>query len=183
MTDRLALPRRYRDQLEALLRKHVPGVEVWAYGSRVNGESHDGSDLDLALRGPALEPLDGGFYDLLEAIEKSSIPILVQAHDWAMLPESFHREIERDYVVLQEGAKHTTAGKWRIALWGELATLEYGKSLRDYDSPAGVYKVYGTNGQIGWHSEPVSRSVLMQVSLLGARGPIGASTTRPIPSS
>ena len=101
MTDRLALPRRYRDQLEALLREHVPGVEVWAYGSRVNGESHDGSDLDLALRGPALEPLDGGFNDLLEAIEKSTIPILVQAHDWARLPESFHREIERDYVVVQ----------------------------------------------------------------------------------
>ena len=57
--------------------KHVPGVEVWAYGSRVNGESHDGSDLDLVLRGPALEPLDGGFFDLLEAIEKSNIPILV----------------------------------------------------------------------------------------------------------
>ena len=105
MTDRLELPRRYRDQLEALLREHVPGVEVWAYGSRVNGESHDGSDLDLVLRGPTLEPLDGGFYDLLEAIEKSNIPILVQAHDWAMLPESFHREIERGCVVVQEGAK------------------------------------------------------------------------------
>ena len=64
-----------------------------------------GSDLDLALRGPALEPLDGGFYDLLEAIEKSNIPILIQAHDWARLPESFHREIERDHVVVQEGAK------------------------------------------------------------------------------
>ena len=101
MSDRLALPRRYRDQLEALLRQHVPSVEVWAYGSRVNGESHEGSDLDLALRGPALEPLDAGFYELLEAIEKSNIPILVQAHDWARLPESFHREIEREYVVVQ----------------------------------------------------------------------------------
>ena len=105
MTDRLALPRRYRDQLEALLREHVPGVEVWAYGSRLNGESHDGSDLDMALCGPALEPLDGGFNDLLEAIEKSTIPILVQAHDWARLPESFHREIERDCIVVQEGAE------------------------------------------------------------------------------
>ena len=113
MTDRLALPLRYRDQIEALLREHVPGVEVWAYGSRVNGRSHDGSDLDLALRGPDLEPLDGGFYDLLEAIEKSNIPILVQAHDWAMLPESFHREIERDYVVVQKGAKQKPAGEWR----------------------------------------------------------------------
>ena len=109
MVDRLALPRRYRDQLEALLREHVPGVEVWAYGSRVNGESHEGSDLDLALRGPALEPLDGGFYDLLEAIGKSNIPILIQAHDWAMLPESFHREIERGYVVLQEETKKRSA--------------------------------------------------------------------------
>ena len=107
MTDRLALPRRYRDQLEALLGKHVPGVEVWAYGSRVNGESHDGSDLDLVLRGPTLEPLDGGFYDLLEAIEKSNIPFLVQAHDWTMLPESFHKEIERDYVVMQDGAQRS----------------------------------------------------------------------------
>ena len=123
MTDRLALPRRYRDQLEALLREHVPGVEVWAYGSRVNGESHDGSDLDLALRGPALEPLDGGFNDLLEAIEKSTIPILVQAHDWARLPESFHREIERDYVVVQEGAKQTAANSWREVALGDAAMV------------------------------------------------------------
>ena len=121
MTDRLALPRRYRDQLEALLREHVPGVEVWAYGSRVNGKSHEGSDLDLALRGPALKPLDGGLYDLLEAIEKSNIPFLVQVHDWAMLPESFHREIERDYVVLQKGAKKRStvaADRWRETDYG-----------------------------------------------------------------
>ena len=121
MTDRLELPRHYREQLEVLLRAHVPGVEVWAYGSRVSGENHDGSDLDLVLRGPALEPLDGGLYDLLEAIEKSNIPILIQAHDWVMLPESFHREIERDYVVVQEGADQRTASEWRRVTLGELS--------------------------------------------------------------
>ncbi len=94
MTDRLTLPLRYRRQLEALLRKHVPDTEVWAYGSRVNGRSHDGSDLDLVLRSPNLEPLGYEYLDLVEALEKSNIPILVQAHDWAQLPESFHREIE-----------------------------------------------------------------------------------------
>ena len=104
MTDRLALPRRYRDQLEALLREHVPGVEVWAYGSRGNGESHDGSDLDLVLRSTTLEPLGDGYLDLIYALEQSSIPILVQAHDWARLPESFHREIEREYVVVERVA-------------------------------------------------------------------------------
>ena len=125
MTDRLALPRRYRDQLEALLSKHVPGVEVWAYGSRVVGRGHEGSDLDLVLRGPALEPLDGGFYDLLEAIEKSNIPVLIQAHDWSMLPESFHREIKRDYVVVQKGSSEDSkdlTGQWREMTLGDVCT-------------------------------------------------------------
>lgn len=102
MTDRLDLPSRYRAELETLLREHVPDAEVWAYGSRVNGRSHKGSDLDLVLRGPTLEPLGHEYVEFVEALKQSNIPILVQAHDWARLPEIFHREIERDYVVVQE---------------------------------------------------------------------------------
>ena len=57
MTDRLDSPRRCREELEALLREHVPDAEVWAYGrSRVNGRCHSGSDLNLVLRSPSLEP-------------------------------------------------------------------------------------------------------------------------------
>ena len=129
-----------------------PGVEVWAYGSRVNGESHDGSDLDLALRGPALEPLDGGFYDLLEAIEKSNIPILVQAHDWAMLPESFRREIERGYVVLQEGAKQTAANSWHEVRLGDVMSFANGRSSPERSGDS-LYSVYGSNGIIGKSNE------------------------------
>ena len=152
MTDRLALPLRYRDQIEALLREHVPGVEVWAYGSRVNGRSHDGSDLDLALRGPDLEPLDGGFYDLLEAIEKSNIPILVQAHDWAMLPESFHREIERGYVVVQEGADQRTASEWRRVTLSDLIHIKHGFAFKGssiHDDPQGDILLTPGNFAIG----------------------------------
>ncbi len=116
MTDRLDLPLRYRRIVEALLREHVPDAEVWAYGSRVNGEGHEGSDLDLVVRGPGLEPLSEGFLNLLEAIEESDIPILVQAHDWARLPESFHQEIERNHMVVQGGTKQITdraaQGSW-----------------------------------------------------------------------
>ena len=155
MTDRLDLPLRYRDQLEALLREHVPDVEVWAYGSRVNGRSHDGSDLDLVLRSPTLEPLRDGYLDLVEALEQSNIPILVQVHDWAMLPESFHREIERDYVAMQKVTKQTPVSGWQTTMWGKFATLEYGKSLRGYQTSEGPYMVYGTNGQIGRHTEPL----------------------------
>ena len=42
MTDKLDLPHRYRDQLEALLREHVPGVEVWVYGSPREGREPRG---------------------------------------------------------------------------------------------------------------------------------------------
>ena len=104
MTERLDLPERYRKQIEVLLQKHLPEVEAWAYGSRVSGQSHPGSDLDLVLRSPTLEPVPRDKYvDFLEALERSNIPILVQAHDWARLPKSFHHEIERDYVVLFAG--------------------------------------------------------------------------------
>ena len=113
MTDRLDLPLPYRKQLEALLREHVPGVEVWAYGSRVSGESHAGSDLDLVLRSPNLKPLGGEYLDLVEALESSNIPILVQVFDWERLPESFHPEIERSYVVVQERAHQARGGEWR----------------------------------------------------------------------
>ena len=58
MTDRLDSPRRCREEPEALLREHVPNAEVWAHGrSRVNGRGHSGSDLDLVVRSPTLEPL------------------------------------------------------------------------------------------------------------------------------
>ena len=100
MTERLDLSRRYQQQIEALLQEHLPELEAWAYGSRINGRGHPGSDLDLVLRSPTLEPVPWDRYvDFADALEQSNIPILVQAHDWARLPESFHREIERDYVV------------------------------------------------------------------------------------
>jgi len=44
--------------------------------------------------------------------------------------------------------------EWRNTTWDEVATLEYGKSLRDYAAPA-KYRVYGTNGPIGWHDKPL----------------------------
>ena len=127
MTKRLDLPRRYRDQIEALLREHVPGVEVWAYGSRVSGRSHEGSDLDLVLRGPDLKRIPSGqLADLIEALEESNVPILVQTHDWARLPERFHREIEREYVMLVAGGEDGVGSEWREVPVSEVASAVIG---------------------------------------------------------
>lgn len=99
---KLHLRQQDRERLLAFLEIHLPDVEVWAYGSRVNGRSHDGSDLDLVLRSPDLSPIDLDKLNALdEALKESNIPIIIEARDWNRLPESFHREIERNYVVLR----------------------------------------------------------------------------------
>ncbi len=103
MADGLHLKPRHCEELGALLRKYLPGVEVWAYGSRVSGKSHDGSDLDLVLRGPGLNEIPiGQLRDFKEAVRESTIPFLVEARDRARLPKRFHQEIERRHVVFVE---------------------------------------------------------------------------------
>ncbi len=104
MTDRLELLPRHRRMVEAILHLYVAGVEVWAYGSRVRGDSYDGSDLDLVLRGPGLAEIP---YSRLTALRRafsdSTIPIIVEVRDWATMPAAYQREIERLHMVLVEG--------------------------------------------------------------------------------
>lgn len=89
-----------------MLRAHVPHAEVWAYGSRVTGSDHAASDLDLVLRNPQnLHEESGALNGLKEAFIESNLPIRVDVMDWARIPASFHREIERTHVVVQEGRK------------------------------------------------------------------------------
>ena len=76
-------------------------MEVLAYGSRVDGTAHEGSDLDLAIRAPDGQKLDiDVFMDLKDKIRESNIPILVDLFDFARLPESFQRNIEAGHEVL-----------------------------------------------------------------------------------
>lgn len=44
---------------------------------------------------------------------------------------------------------------WKFTRWGDLATLEYGKSLREYENTSGDFPVYGTNGLIGYTDKPL----------------------------
>ncbi len=119
-TGRLHLSSRHRKKLEALLREHLPEIEVWAYGSRVNDHSHDGSDLDLVLRAPGLQEIPiGPLTDFTEALHNSTLPFLVEARDWARLPARFHREIERGYVVVQKKNGRTAADGWPEVTLGD----------------------------------------------------------------
>lgn len=101
----LDLSERHLRQLQAILRIYVPDCEVWAYGSRVTGKGHEGSDLDLVVRQPqALTEPCGHLADLREALQNSNLPILIDTHDWANLPPGFHAEIAVAHLVIQTPA-------------------------------------------------------------------------------
>ena len=39
---------------------------------------------------------------------------------------------------------------WRPSTWGDEISLEYGKALRGYESAHGPFRVFGSNGPVGW---------------------------------
>jgi len=79
----------------------IPNIEVWAYGSRVNGTAHEGSDLDLVIRTADLQEMPLSlFLELKQKIRESNIPIVVELFDWARLPQTFKQNILQHYEVL-----------------------------------------------------------------------------------
>ena len=99
----LHLPEHYLRIVQEVLNSHLPQAEVWAYGSRVNGDCHDASDLDLVVRQPDdLQRRQKALDEARDAFTESNLPILVQLVDWAGIPAAFHAEIMANYAVVQK---------------------------------------------------------------------------------
>jgi predicted nucleotidyltransferase len=75
--------------------------EIWAYGSRVRGDSHVGSDLDMVIRTHDLSPLPAvELQAFKEACRESNIPILVDIMDWGRIPVAFHAQIMQAHEII-----------------------------------------------------------------------------------
>ena len=90
------------ETVRGILRVHVPGLEVWAFGSRVHGENlKPFSDLDLAIITET--PLDAEkLAELREAFSESALPFKVDFLDWSVTNERFKRLIRQDYRIVQK---------------------------------------------------------------------------------
>lgn len=47
-------------------------------------------------------------------------------------------------------------GEWRSSTWGDEISLQYGKGIRGYADGSGPYRVFGSNGPVGWADEPLA---------------------------
>jgi len=96
----MVLESKYVQVIQLLLAELVPGVEVWALGSRVTGSPKPYSDLDLALVSDV--PVDLiRRVALSQAFEDSDLPFRVDLVELRQLPPSLRAEVEQAHEVLQ----------------------------------------------------------------------------------
>ena len=99
--EKLDLRPEWLDIVRRIFAVHLPEADVIAYGSRVSGTAHEGSDLDLVVRNRNNPHLPAGNLGVVrDAFSESNLPILVDILDWARLPDGFREEIERTGVVV-----------------------------------------------------------------------------------
>jgi len=89
--------------VDAILQKHVPQYDIWAFGSRARGAAKPYSDLDLAIITDRPLPLAVAAA-LADDFSESDLPWKVDVVDWATTSDGFRRRIETDRVVVRTAA-------------------------------------------------------------------------------
>jgi type I restriction enzyme S subunit len=121
MTDAIDLTTEQRNQLTDLLRRFLPGVAVWAYGSRVKWTARPNSDLDIVAF--TVPEQRAQVADLKDALAESNLPFPVDLHVWDDVPDQFREIIRKEYVVVQE-AKPSESKASKLSEWREVSVDE-----------------------------------------------------------
>jgi len=96
--DKLYVKPQHLRMLYDIFNNYCPKSVIWAYGSRLGGDCHDGSDLDLVVKsfGDKKCSLSG----LKQLLNDSDIPFLIDIQEFDLLPDYFQKEILNKYVVI-----------------------------------------------------------------------------------
>ena len=84
--------------LKDIFASYCPKAEIWAYGSRLTGDAHEGSDLDLVVKNFNSEIAN--LYELKHLLSESNIPFMIDIHEFDKLPKSFQENILKNYIVI-----------------------------------------------------------------------------------
>lgn len=96
--DKLFIKTKYLKMLLDIFKKYCPDAEIWAYGSRIKGNAHDGSDLDLVVKN--FNSNKSNIYELKNILSESNIPFLIDINEFDRFPKSFQDEILKEYIII-----------------------------------------------------------------------------------
>lgn len=82
-----------------ILKTHYKNAEVFAFGSRVNGNAKPYSDLDLVVKSNGVFEL-ADIANLKEAFANSDLVFKVDICDWYSLDNAFKKSIENELVLI-----------------------------------------------------------------------------------
>lgn len=85
-----------------IFHRFIPGIPVWAFGSRTHQTAKPYSDLDLVIVGDNRIP-QKVYYQIKDAMEESDVPFKVDVLDWHRLSPAFQAIIQQHYVILGSG--------------------------------------------------------------------------------
>lgn len=95
------LPAKHLETVRGILLKHVPGCEVYIFGSRITDSVKEYSDLDLVIIGK--EKLSENVLHLLiEDFQESDLPFRVDVLDWSAISKEFQKVIEKTHETIQK---------------------------------------------------------------------------------
>lgn len=85
--------------IKRIFQRLIPGIPVWAFGSRIKQTAKPYSDLDLVIVGENRIP-QPVYYQIKDAMEESDIPFKVDVLDWHRLSPAFREIIQQQYEIL-----------------------------------------------------------------------------------
>jgi type I restriction enzyme S subunit len=138
-----------REKLVGQLSRFPKLEKVVLFGSRAMGTYSPASDIDLALYGDGLTLQDVA--RLASEIEECDLPVEVDLIRY----DTITSEPLKEHIA-RHGKVFWGKCAWRQTKWGDEISLEYGKGIRGYNAAVGPVRVFGTNGPVGWTSDPLA---------------------------
>ncbi|MEI7739067.1 MAG: nucleotidyltransferase family protein [Burkholderiaceae bacterium] len=86
--------------IQNILSEIIPDRSVWAFGSRVNGNKKEFSDLDLVVLGETSMTHEQEA-DLQNAFVRSDLPFKVDLVNWSRTSDPFKSMISQSYVIVR----------------------------------------------------------------------------------
>lgn len=106
---RMGVAEHHLEAIVQLVKREIPECEVWVFGSRADGSSYDGSDIDLAIRGGGGADDDAGgsvdwrkIFNLQNGLDESAIPYMVDLLPWETLPPRIQARAQEHHIVIHQ---------------------------------------------------------------------------------